>query len=658
MSNIDKSREELIKESEDLKHEYNSMKELYEKKISELKEEVKKIRKSEEKFRIAYMTNPDLININRLSDGMYISVNEGFTRILGYTEEDAIGKTSIDMNIWVNPEERVELVNKLKEIGEVKNFETKFLSRDGNIVDGIMSSSLIDLDGVPHILSIIKDITIQNRAKEALAKEQFLINALMDNLSDHVYFKDRESGFIRINKSLAHSFGLDDPALAIGKTDFDFFTKEHAQQAFDDELTIIRSGQLLMKEEKETHPDGPDTWVSTIKLPLSDKEGSIIGTFGISRDITKRKLAEKELLKEQHLMRTLMDNLPDHIYFKDHASRFLRINKALAQFQGLTDPDQAKGKSDFDFFTEEHAKQAYDDEQNIIRTGQMLSTIEKETHHNRPDTWVSTIKMPLSDEEGNIIGTFGISRDITKSKLAEEEIKMKNDLLQLINSEKDKFFSIIAHDLRGPLSAFVAATQIITEDIQTMTIEEIRDITNNMKSSATNIYGLLENLLEWSRLRRGGTDFIPVKFKLKKKIDECIAVLAESSRKKGIEIIINISDELVVLADSHMFEAVIRNLVSNAIKFTNKGGKVSVTAGYNNDHIIEIKISDSGIGMTPELRERLFKLNEKTNRPGTEGELSTGLGLLLCKDFVEKHNGKLWVDSEVGKGSTFFFTIG
>jgi signal transduction histidine kinase len=107
-----------------------------------------------------------------------------------------------------------------------------------------------------------------------------------------------------------------------------------------------------------------------------------------------------------------------------------------------------------------------------------------------------------------------------------------------------------------------------------------------------------------------------------------------------------------------MFEAVIRNLVSNAIKFTTKGGKVRVTAGYNNDHIIEIKISDSGIGMTPELRDRLFKLNEKTNRPGTEGELSTGLGLLLCKDFVEKHNGRLWVESEVGKGSIFSFTIG
>jgi two-component system, sensor histidine kinase and response regulator len=658
MSNNDKTKEQLITQFENLKNEYDSMKELCKKEISEIRQEQELLRKSEEKFRIAYMTNPDLININRLSDGMYISVNEGFTKILGYTEEDAIGRTSIEMNIWVNPEERVELVNNLKTKGEVRNFETRFLSKDGNIVNGIMSSSLIDLDGVPHILSVIKDITVQNKAKEALEKEQFLINALMDNLSDHVYFKDRKSRFIRINKSLAQSFGLDDPSQAEGKTDFDFFTREHAQQAFEDEQNIIRTGQILNTEEKETHPNRPDTWVSTIKSPLTDKNGNIIGTFGISRDVTTRKLAEEELAQERYLMRTLMDNLPDHIYFKDLESRFLRINKSMAQFNGLSDPEEAKGKSDFDFFTEEHAKQAHNDEMNIIRTGQILSTVEKETHHNRPISWVSTIKLPLSDQDGKIIGTFGISRDITKSKVAEEEIKMKNELLQLINSEKDKFFSIIAHDLRGPLSAFVAATQIITEDIQSMTTEEIRDITNNMKSSATNIYSLLENLLEWSRLRRGGTDFIPIRFNLKKKINECIGILAESARKKGIEILVSVPSELVIHADSHMFETVIRNLVTNAIKFTPKGGKVTVTAGKNNDDIMEIKISDSGIGMSPELRDRLFKLNEKTNRPGTEGELSTGLGLLLCKDFIEKNNGKIRVESEVGKGSTFSFTIG
>ena len=657
MSHINKTAEELTKELKELTIEYNSMKALFETEISGLRHEEEKIRKSEEKFRIAYMTNPDLININRLSDGMYISINDGFTRILGYTEEDAIGRTSLDMNIWVNPEERINLVNTLMAKGEIKNFETKFLSKNGNIVNGIMSSSLIDLDGVPHILSIIKDITIHKMAEEALAKEQFLINALMNNLSDHVYFKDRDSRFIRINKSLALSFGLDDPALAEGKTDFDFFTREHAQQAFEDEQAIVRTGQLLNTEEKETHPNRPDTWVSTIKLPLTDNNGNIIGTFGISRDVTKRKQAEEELAQEQYLMRTLMDNLPDHIYFKDHKSHFLRVNKALAQFLGLNDPAQAIKKTDFDFFTGEHAQQAYEDEQKIIRTGQLLSTEEKETHHDRPDTWVSTIKLPLSDKDGNIIGTFGISRDITKNKLAEEEIKLKNELLQIINSEKDKFFSILAHDLRGPLSAFVSATQIIAEEIQTMGIEEIKEITLSMKTSATNIYSLLENLLEWSRLRRGVMDFIPEKINLKKKIEECVAVLSESARKKGIEILISIPEVIDVLADSLMFDTVIRNLISNAIKFTPVGGKVTLTAGYIEDHTVEIKISDSGIGMTPELKDKLFLLNEKTSRKGTEGESSTGLGLLLCKEFIEKHNGKIRVESEVGKGSTFSFTI-
>jgi signal transduction histidine kinase len=242
-------------------------------------------------------------------------------------------------------------------------------------------------------------------------------------------------------------------------------------------------------------------------------------------------------------------------------------------------------------------------------------------------------------------------------KKTEEEIKLTNELLQAINAEKDKFFSIIAHDLRGPLSAFVAATQIITDEIQHMTIDEIREITDSMKTSATNIYSLLENLLEWSRLRRGGMDFVPQKFNLKKKIIECIDVLSESAIKKGIGIAVNVPDDLEVLVDSLMFDSVIRNIVSNAIKFTITGGNVKVSAGFNNDHSIEVRVSDSGIGMPSELKERLFHINEKTSRPGTGGEPSTGLGLLLSKEFIEKHNGKIGVESIEGQGSTFFFTI-
>jgi PAS domain S-box-containing protein len=375
------------------------------------------------------------------------------------------------------------------------------------------------------------------------------------------------------------------------------------------------------------------------------------------QSINDRTLAEEKLNKEQYLMRNLMDNLPDHIYFKDHESRFIRVNSTQAQVFGLKDPDKVIGKTDFDYFSEEHAKQAYDDEQAIIITGQPVIKEEKETWTNRPDTWVYTTKVPLRDDDGQVVGTFGISRDITDRKQAEEEIKRKNELLQTTNAEKDKFFSIIAHDLRSPLSAFVAATQILAEEIQTMNPEEIRDITHNLKTSATNIYTLLENLLEWSRLKRGGMDFVPEKLNLKEKIESCIDVLTEPARKKNIELTFSIPDEMEVFADNHMIDAVIRNLVSNSVKFTPAGGKINVGAVYSNNHFIEIKVSDSGIGMSPELKNKLFMINEKTSRNGTEGELSTGLGLLLCKEFIEKHNGRIWVESEVGTGSIFSFTI-
>jgi signal transduction histidine kinase len=191
-----------------------------------------------------------------------------------------------------------------------------------------------------------------------------------------------------------------------------------------------------------------------------------------------------------------------------------------------------------------------------------------------------------------------------------------------------------------------------------MDLEEIKEITLNMKTSATNIYTLLENLLEWSRMRREGLDFVPEKLNLNEKVNDCIDVLSESARKKGIKIVISIPSDLDVYADNHMFDTIIRNLVSNAIKFTNAGGKVSLEAFCSNDNLVEVKVSDSGIGMTSELKDKLFLLSEKTNRPGTAGESSTGLGLLLCKEFIEKHGGKIWVESEIGKGSTFFFNIG
>jgi signal transduction histidine kinase len=171
------------------------------------------------------------------------------------------------------------------------------------------------------------------------------------------------------------------------------------------------------------------------------------------------------------------------------------------------------------------------------------------------------------------------------------------------------------------------------------------------------LYTLLENLLEWSRLKRGVMEFNPEKFNLKTLIASGIESVSASARKKKIVLDLSVPYDLEVFADRHMFETVVRNLVSNAVKFTPVNGKVNVSGFRNKDNYIELKISDTGIGMTPALKDKLFLLNEKTSRKGTDGEPSSGLGLLLCKEFIDKHGGKILVESEAGIGSTFSFIL-
>ena len=244
--------------------------------------------------------------------------------------------------------------------------------------------------------------------------------------------------------------------------------------------------------------------------------------------------------------------------------------------------------------------------------------------------------------------------EITRQK---EEILAKNEELSKSNSEKDKFFSIIAHDLRGPFNGFLGLTQIMAEELATLTHEELQVMANSLEKSASNFFRLLENLLNWARSQQGLIPFNPRVIRLLPIVDESIAIILEQAKIKKIEIGRSVPDDLTVFADSNMLQTIIRNLVSNALKFTPKGGKVTLSAKLAVDNFVEIAISDTGIGMSQEIVEQLFRLDIQTSRRGTEGEPSTGLGLLLCKEFIEKNGGKIWVESEEGVGSTFYFTI-
>jgi len=244
-----------------------------------------------------------------------------------------------------------------------------------------------------------------------------------------------------------------------------------------------------------------------------------------------------------------------------------------------------------------------------------------------------------------------------KLYLQSKELQAQSKELKELNATKDKFFSIIAHDLRGPLGGFMGLSEMMADERQAFEPDEMKEMIVDLSHSARNIYNLLENLLEWSQMQRGGTAFNPQMVSLKEAVSECLKLVVESANKKDIHIEADISKEHSVYADINMLHTVIRNLLSNAVKFTQRGGVVSIFSGIAENKSAVIGVKDTGIGMNSEMVSNLFRINVNSSRPGTEGENSTGLGLLLCKEFVEKHGGELWVESEPNKGSVFYFTI-
>jgi Signal transduction histidine kinase len=245
-----------------------------------------------------------------------------------------------------------------------------------------------------------------------------------------------------------------------------------------------------------------------------------------------------------------------------------------------------------------------------------------------------------------------------KQKRADELVFANKDLKQSLqlNADKDLFISILAHDLKSPFNAILGLTEVLTEGIRKLDIDEIEDIANNINKSGQNAYKLLEDILMWARTQQGKIPFKPQILSFRDICLDILKTLNPTANAKGITINYSALDEINVFADIDMFKTVLRNLISNAIKFTNNGGTININAEQTNSNIT-ISVSDNGIGIAPDDLTKLFDMSEIISTKGTGEETGTGLGLLLCKGFVEKHGGKIWVESEVRKGSDFKFTL-
>ncbi len=242
------------------------------------------------------------------------------------------------------------------------------------------------------------------------------------------------------------------------------------------------------------------------------------------------------------------------------------------------------------------------------------------------------------------------------NRYAEENIRAINEQLQKVNAEKDKLFSIIAHDLKSPMAGVYSTSQILAEEGESLSLEEISYMSTAMHKSSKNVLELLNDLMQWARMSQGGMDFSPEKCSISELVNLSLSITRDMAGKKDIAIQSDIPEDLTVLADQSMIKTVIRNVIINAVKFSYRGGNISITATQPGPDV-QYCIRDNGIGMSEKIMSTVFSVDKSKRQLGTDGEKGTGLGLVLCKEFVEQHGGRIWLESEPGKGTKVFFTL-
>jgi PAS domain S-box-containing protein len=374
----------------------------------------------------------------------------------------------------------------------------------------------------------------------------------------------------------------------------------------------------------------------------------------------RRKQAEAALIEERHLLCTLLDNLPECIYFKDRESRFTRINRAHAKIFGLNDAAQALGKTDFDFFTDEHAQQAFADEQEIMRMGQpMLAREEKETWPDGRVSWVSTTKMPLRDGQGNIIGTFGISRDCTERKRGEQEMHKAKEAAEAATEAKSNFLANMSHEIRTPLNGILGMTELL---LDTPLSADQAEYLTMLKSATESLLALVNDILDFSKVEAGKVVLDAIEFKLPESLGDTLKSLAIRAHQKGLELACRLAPEVpeYLIGDPGRLRQIITNLVGNAIKFTEKGEvvvRVGVESKSADAVTLHFTVRDTGIGIPPEKQQTIFGAFEQADASTTRRYGGTGLGLAITSQLVSLMGGKIWVESACGQGSTFHFTL-
>ncbi len=488
----------------------------------------------------------------------------------------------------------------------------------------------------------------------------------INSISECISITDMNDIILYVNKSFANVYGFQ-PGELVGKN-------IEVVRSEENDPALLKEIQQLNVEEDwhgriwNKRKNGEEFLIELKTAVIKDEKGIAVAQVGVARDLTEQLKAEALLLDTQSRYKNLFTEIKDVVYESTPDGKFISLNPAGYELFGIGTQDLNNPGTIDNLYINQNDRKKFRDalsKNGFVKDYEIVvKNLKGEIKTLRETSYA------VKDAKGEIVAYRGILRDITQTKKNEAELKRlidelehlnaqlkkSEDELQNINAAKDKFFSIIAHDLRSPFSSLLSFSEFLSDDIEVLTKGEIKLFADKIHEAAGSVFSLLENLLRWSRIQSGKIPLRPVSFNILHKINQVINLLSNNAENKKIKIINEVSLMPLVYADEDMTFSVVQNLLSNAIKFTCPEGIITIHSAEKENEI-EISVADNGVGIKEEDINKLFRIDSHHTTYGTNDEKGSGLGLILCKEMIELNGGKIGVASKPGEGTTFLFTL-